>query len=95
MLLNGKIEGKEVELEIIAYSINFVIISFFLSVLFGLAFASVSSSSLTFFSTSVFICNYPIQWIKRKRKGTGTRDEIRKLKKAEEPEVKLPISTGS
>lgn len=33
MLLNGKIEGKEVELEIIAYSINFVIISFFLSVL--------------------------------------------------------------
>ncbi|KAI4550872.1 hypothetical protein MJT46_018379, partial [Ovis ammon polii x Ovis aries] len=33
MLLNVKIEGKEVELEIIAYSINFVIISFFLSVL--------------------------------------------------------------
>ena len=29
------------------------------------------------------------------RKGRGTRDQIRKLEKAEEPEVKLPTSIGS
>ena len=79
-------------LNLLFIHLNFV--SFFLSVLFGLAFVSVSSSSVTFFSTSVFIYSYPIQGIKRKRKGTETRDEIRKLEKAGEPEVKLPISTG-